>query len=182
MLAKSQAVTTYSAYEHEKSFFTPEYGYAANTSAQALLLKSGEATLLKFPNAHRLSPGISLDLEQQIFTVLRAGDYSLRYSLNLTSPCVLARLCIELLLNGVLLEAGSFSESSAQPHIHLNTELIQRFKAGDRVSLQITVEVDHNCSAFRLKFLDNKPAPEATLSLLPPSCGQGAALTLIQLR
>ena len=133
---------------------TATSAFAANTSGTVItVILAG--TLVPLPNSQLLSPDITVNGANTVFTVNTAGRYQLSYDINTT---VALASGTRLLINGVANTASTVAPLVSLSHFA--NEILLDLNAGDTVSLQM----------FGIA---------SVATLLPGSAG--ASLTLIRL-
>ncbi len=133
---------------------TATSAYAANTNGTVLtVILTG--TLVPLPDSQLLSPDITVNAGNTVFTVQTAGRYLLSYDINTTAALASGT---RLLINGVANTASTVAPLVSLSHF--SNELLLNLSAGDTVSLEM----------FGIA---------SVTTLLPGSAG--ASLTLIRL-
>ena len=110
---------------------TATSAFAANTTGSTLAVIVG-GTLIPLPDSQVLSPGITVNGANTVFTVTDAGRYQLSYNVNTTASLASGtRLLINGTPNTVSTVAPAVSLS------HFANEILLNLNAGDTISLQM---------------------------------------------
>lgn len=110
---------------------TATSAYAANTGGTVItVILAG--TLVPLPNAQLLSPDITVNGANTVFTVNTAGRYRLSYDINTT---VALASGTRLLINGAANTASTVAPLVSLSHFA--NEILLDLNAGDTVSLQM---------------------------------------------
>ena len=110
---------------------TATYAFAANTTGSTLAVVVG-GTLIPLPDSQALSPDITVNGANTVFTVTNAGRYQLSYNVNTTASLASGtRLLINGTPNTVSTVAPAVSLS------HFANEILLNLNAGDTISLQM---------------------------------------------
>jgi len=110
---------------------TATSAFAANTSGSVLtVILAG--TLVPLPDSQLLSPDITANGANTVFTVQTAGRYLLSYDINTT---VALASGTRLLINGVANTASTVAPVVSLSHF--SNEILVNLNAGDTVSLQM---------------------------------------------
>ena len=110
---------------------TATSAYAANTGGTVItVILAG--TLVPLPNAQLLSPDITVNGANTVFTVNTAGRYRLSYDINTT---VALASGARLLINGAANTASTVAPLVSLSHFA--NEILLDLNAGDTVSLQM---------------------------------------------
>ena len=109
---------------------TATSAFAANTTGATLAVVVG-GTLIPLPDSQVLSPGITVNGANTVFTVTNAGRYQLSYNVNTTAS----------LASGTLLINGTPNTASTVAPVvslsHFANEILLNLNAGDTISLQM---------------------------------------------
>ena len=136
------------------TIISPVIGFAENNTGDDVTINLVTPTIIPLPDEQTLSPEITANGTNTIFTVNEAGLYRIAYYVNIVTPDSFAS---ELLINGTafvpsIVDVGGDINSTS-------TEVFVTLAAGDTVSLALLGE-------------------PATLSL---STGSGAVLVIQQI-
>ena len=110
---------------------TATSAFAANTSGAVIPVILG-GTLVPLPNSQLLSPDITVNAGNTVFTVNTAGRYQLSYNINITLALASGT---RLLING-----APNTPSTLAPLVslsHFSNEILLDLNAGDTISLQM---------------------------------------------
>ena len=110
---------------------TATSAFAANTSGAVIPVILG-GTLVPLPNSQLLSPDITVNAGNTVFTVNTAGRYQLSYNINITLALASGT---RLLING-----APNTPSTLAPVVslsHFSNEILLDLNAGDTISLQM---------------------------------------------
>lgn len=110
---------------------TATSAFAANTSGTPLTVIAG-GTLVPLPDSQQLSPDITVNGANTIFTVNTAGRYQLSYNINTTAALASGT---RLLINGTPNPASTLAPVVSLSHYA--NEILLNLNAGDTVSLQM---------------------------------------------
>jgi hypothetical protein len=110
-------------------------------------------TLLPLPDSQLLSPDITVNGANTVFTVNTAGRYLLSYNVNITTTLASRT---RLLINGAPITVSTVAPSV--PLSHFSNEILWDLNAGDTVSLQMFGVI-------------------STITLLPGSAGATLSIT-----
>ena len=105
--------------------------FAANTSGTALTVLVG-GTLVPLPDGQLLSPDITVNGANTVFTVTNAGRYQISYNVNTTASLASGT---RLLINGAANTASTVAPAVSLSHF--SNEILLNLNAGDTVSLQM---------------------------------------------
>ena len=133
---------------------TATSAFAANTSGAALVIILA-GVLVPLPDSQLLSPDITVNAGNTVFTVQTAGRYQISYDINTT---VALASGTRLLINGAANTASTVAPLVSLSHFA--NEILLDLAAGDTISLQM----------FGIA---------STATLLPGSAG--ASLTVVRL-
>lgn len=110
---------------------TATSAFAANTSGTALTVLVG-GTLVPLPDGQLLSPDITVNGANTVFTVTNAGRYQISYNVNTTASLASGT---RLLINGAANTASTVAPAVSLSHF--SNEILLNLNAGDTVSLQM---------------------------------------------
>ena len=110
---------------------TATSAFAANTSGAVLAAIAGDAPI-PLPDGQLLSPDITVNGTNTVFTVNTAGHYRLSYNVNTTTALPSGT---RLLINGAPNTASTVVP--AVPLSHFSNEILLNLNAGATVSLQM---------------------------------------------
>ena len=110
---------------------TATSAFAANTSGTVLAVVVG-GTLVPLPDSQLLSPDITVNAGNTVFTVSNAGRYQLSYNVNTTASLASGT---RLLINGTPNTASTVAPVVSLSHF--SNEILLNLSAGDTISLQM---------------------------------------------
>lgn len=110
---------------------TTTSAFAANTTGSTLAVVVG-GTLIPLPDSQVLSPGITVNGANTVFTVTNAGRYQLSYNVNTTAALASGT---RLLINGTPNTASTVAPVVSLSHFA--NEILLNLNAGDTISLQM---------------------------------------------
>ena len=110
---------------------TATSAFAANTTGSTLAVVAG-GTLIPLPDSQVLSPGITVNGANTVFTVTNAGRYQLSYNINTTASLASGT---RLLINGTPNTASTVAPVVSLSHF--SNEILLNLNAGDTISLQM---------------------------------------------
>ena len=110
---------------------TATSAFAANTSGTVLAVVVG-GTLVPLPDSQLLSPDITVNAGNTVFTVSSAGRYQLSYNVNTTASLASGP---RLLINGTPNTASTVAPIVSLSHF--SNEILLNLNAGDTISLQM---------------------------------------------
>ena len=110
---------------------TATAAYAANTQGSSILVALG-GTLVPLPDSQLLSPDITVDGTNTVFTVNTTGRYQLSYDINITAALGSGT---RLLINGAPNLASTVAPVISLSHF--SNEILLDLTAGNTVSLQM---------------------------------------------
>ena len=110
---------------------TATSAFAANTSGSVISVILG-GTPVPLPDSQFLSPDITVNGANTVFTVNAAGLYQLSYNVNTTAALASGT---RLLINGVANTASTVAPVVSLSHF--SNEILVNLNAGDTVSLQM---------------------------------------------
>ena len=110
---------------------TATYAFAANTTGSTLAVVVG-GTLIPLPDSQALSPDITVNGANTVFTVTNAGRYQLSYNVNTTASLASGT---RLLINGTPNTASTVAPVVSLSHFA--NEILLNLNAGDTISLQM---------------------------------------------
>lgn len=110
---------------------TATSAFAANTSGTVLAVVVG-GTLVPLPDSQLLSPDITVNAGNTVFTVSNAGRYQLSYNVNTTASLASGT---RLLINGTPNTASTVAPVVSLSHF--SNEILLNLNAGDTISLQM---------------------------------------------
>ena len=110
---------------------TATSAFAANTTGSTLAVVAG-GTLIPLPDSQSLSPDITVNGANTVFTVTNAGRYQLSYNVNTTASLASGT---RLLINGTPNTASTVAPVVSLSHFA--NEILLNLNAGDTISLQM---------------------------------------------
>ena len=110
---------------------TATSAFAANTQGSSILVALG-GTLVPLPDSQLLSPDITVDGTNTVFTVNTTGRYQLSYDINITAALGSGT---RLLINGAPNLASTVAPVISLSHF--SNEILLDLTAGNTVSLQM---------------------------------------------
>ena len=117
------------------TIINPVIGFASNNSGNSISINPLTPTAIPLPNEHELSPQVTADISNTIFTIHESGLYRIAFHVNIAAPSEFTSM---LMVNGVRYTPSVVNVGG---NVHSNSsEVFLRIAANSTVSLALVGE------------------------------------------